>query len=137
MTASDLNNAISLANYVTAFFGGVMAAVGVWRLRTKSNRAHTEEVSSMLRGAKIVFLALAIHQGFWGLHRAAYNFGWTDLYSWLSGHSSVVTVAYFMSFYGILKVMAVWHGPSGKIKLSDTAFLGAVWLGSVAASLLR
>jgi hypothetical protein len=102
----SLNDAISFANYATAVIGCVVAAITLAYFR---RFRFSEDVAQLLFGAKLVLVGLGIHQAYWGLARLSLAYGRTDINEWFLEHAWLVTGAYAIAFYGMLKIIAVWH----------------------------
>lgn len=128
-----MNDAITLANYITASVASFLAAFALWRIRLKL--AREDDAKQLIRGAKLVLLALGLHQLFWGTSRVFYALEWRDMHVWVIDHSWLVTGAYWLAFYGTLKIFAVWHTPGGHVRRADVAILASIWTGVLVVSM--
>lgn len=121
----DINNAVSLANYITAAIFSLLGAIGLWRFKARTRM--TGDVSAIVRGGKYVMTALAGHQIYWGTGRLGIVIGRQDIADWINGHAALATVFYFAAFYGMLKILAVGRSQGGQIRPVDAVLISSLW----------
>lgn len=128
-----VNNALSLANYVTATIGSAAASIAL----VGFVREHSElsrQARSVIVGAIILLCALSAHQLYWGLGRFGTVIEYKELVSSIYAHASLATVAYAAVVYGSLTIWSAVINEDGRIRWRDIIIVAGVWLTIVAAT---
>lgn len=131
----NLNNAITLANYVTVVVYSLAAAYGMWRFRKLLDPK--SDVAYLVRGTKIIILAVCGHQLYWGISRFATMLGNKEFREFMYNNSWLTTAFYFCAFYGMIRVFSVATHKNGRVHMDDVMLVACLWLFVVLVVMLQ
>jgi hypothetical protein len=129
-----INDAVTLANYVTTIVCSLLAAWAVMMIR---RRIPNDGVSwYLLRSFSLILLAVAGHQTFWGVSRISTLAEWHVSRVWIADHAWYATFFYVVAYYGMLRIIGLWHSPQLQIYPRDFLIVVGVWVFTLSVSIL-